>query len=80
MAVLINCKLHAPGGDLTVCSRLLTAEEARRLREGTVDDAAIREAMYDRLMPSMLEVAVERFHLGVHDGILWRSWRETPAA
>jgi hypothetical protein len=72
VALLLNHELHSPGGDLTqdVCNRLLTEDEARRLREGTADDSMIREAMFQRLLPSMLEAAVARFHAGAGRGIL----------
>jgi hypothetical protein len=72
MALLLHHELQSPGGDLTddVCNRLLTEEEARRLREGTADDTTIREAMFQRLLPSMLEAAVARFHAGAGRGIL----------
>jgi hypothetical protein len=72
VALLINHELHSPGGDLTddVCNRLLTEQEARELREGTADDTTIREAMFQRLLPSMLEAAVARFYAGAGRGIL----------
>jgi hypothetical protein len=55
-----------------ICNRLLTADESRELREGTADDTTIREAMFHRLLPSMLEAAVERFRAGAGRGIvLW---------
>ena len=38
-------------------SFLLTAEQARRLRQITADDAAIRAAPFHCLLPSMLEAA-----------------------
>jgi hypothetical protein len=72
VALLLNHELQSPGGDLTddVCNRLLTEEEARQLREGAADDTTIREAMFQRLIPSMLEAAVARFHAGAGRGIL----------
>jgi hypothetical protein len=74
VALLVSRELQSPGGDLTddICNRLLTAEEARELREGTADDMTIREAMFHRLLPSMLEAAVDRFRAGAGRGIvLW---------
>lgn len=74
VALLVRRELHSPGGDLTddICNRLLTAEETRELREGTADDTTIREAMFHRLLPSLLEAAVERFRAGAGRGIvLW---------
>jgi hypothetical protein len=74
VALLVRRELQSPGGDLTddICNRLLTVEEARELREGTADDTTIREAMFHRLLPSMLEAAVDRFRAGAGRGIvLW---------
>ena len=52
-----KCQLHTLGPRDEVSSSLLTAEQARRLRQGTADDGAIRAALFNRLLPSMLEAA-----------------------
>jgi hypothetical protein len=49
--------LHALGLRHEVSGFLLTAEQAWSLRQGTADDAAIRAALFNRLLPSMLEAA-----------------------
>ena len=52
-----KCQLHTLGPRDEVSSFLLTPEQARRPRQGTADDAAIRAALFNRLLPSMLEAA-----------------------
>jgi hypothetical protein len=53
-----------------VSSFLLTAEQTRRLRQGTADDAAIRAALFNRRLPSMLEEAWRVFMPAQAPGIL----------
>jgi hypothetical protein len=71
MTVLTDSELHNPGGDVTddICERLLTAEERGALQDGG-DETEIRQAMFRRLMPSMLEEAISRFRDGAGRGVL----------
>ena len=65
-----KCELHALGPRHDVSGFLLTAEQAWSLRQGTADDAAIRAALFNRLLPSTLEAAWRVFMPAQAPGIL----------